>query len=72
MKKYNSEIKGIVLESLTTHAFRVKLENGDVISANLSSKMCDHKISVDTDDCVLVEITPYDPNHGRITFRYGR
>ncbi|MDR0911140.1 MAG: translation initiation factor IF-1 [Methanobrevibacter sp.] len=70
MGEYSSEIEGIVVESLNSQVFCVKLENGHVIHAKLSNKMHTRKISVCTNDRVLVEITPFDPNHGNITYRY--
>ena len=49
--------------------FRVKLDNGHVVTAHISGKMRKHYIRILTGDKVKVEITPYDLSKGRIIFR---
>lgn len=64
------EIDGTVKESLPNAMFRVALSNDHVILATISGKMRQHYIRILPGDRVLVEMTPYDLNRGRITFRY--
>jgi len=63
------EFDGEVVETLPNTTFRVKLENGHVITAHISGKMRKHYIRILTGDKVKVEMTPYDLTKGRITFR---
>jgi translation initiation factor IF-1 len=50
--------------------FRVKLEPGNVILGYLSGKIRKYRIRVLIGDRVRVELSPYDLNKGRITYRY--
>lgn len=51
--------------------FRVKLENGGhIVLATISGKMRMNFIRILPGDKVTVELTPYDLEHGRITYRY--
>ena len=58
------------MESLPNGMFRVELENGNVILGYLSGKIRKYRIRVLMGDRVLVELSPYDLNKGRITYRY--
>ena len=49
--------------------FRVKLENGHVVTAHAAGKLRKNRIRVLQGDKVQVEMTPYDLTKGRITFR---
>ena len=69
-KKDFIEMKGAVEELLPNATFRVKLENGHEILAHLSGRMRMYKIRLLPGDEVKVEMTPYDLNKGRITYRY--
>lgn len=64
------ELEGTVIESLPNAMFRVELENEHVVLATISGKMRQHYIRILPGDKVVVEMTPYDLNRGRITFRY--
>lgn len=64
------EVEGVVVESLPNTKFRVKLENGHIILAHSSGKMRMHYIKILPGDKVKVELSPYDLNKGRITYRY--
>lgn len=68
-KEEHIEMQGVVLETLPNTMFRVKLENGHVITAHISGRMRKNYIRILTGDTVTVEITPYDLTKGRITFR---
>jgi translation initiation factor IF-1 len=61
---------GIVEEALSNANFRVRLENNHVLLATISGKMRMNFIRILPGDRVSVEISPYDLNRGRITYRY--
>jgi translation initiation factor IF-1 len=63
------EMDGTVLETLPNTVFRVKLENGHVITAHISGRMRKNYIRILTGDKVKVEMTPYDLTKGRISYR---
>ena len=65
----NIEIDGEVSECLPNTLFRVKLPNGHIVLCHLSGKMRLHFIRIMPGDRVKIEMTPYDPNKGRITYR---
>ena len=62
-------MEGVVTETLPNTTFRVKLDNGHVVTAHISGKMRKHYIRILTGDRVTIELTPYDLTKGRITFR---
>lgn len=64
------EIDGTVIEALPATQFKVELENGHTVLAYLSGKMRMFKIRLLPGDKVKLEMTPYDMNRGRITYRY--
>jgi translation initiation factor IF-1 len=63
------EVKGEVIELMPATTFKVLLENGHEILAHLSGKMRMNRIRILPGDKVKVEMSPYDLNKGRITFR---
>ena len=63
------EVEGVVVEPLPNAMFRVKLNNGHIVLAHISGKMRMHYIKILTGDKVTVELSPYDLNRGRITYR---
>ena len=62
-------LQGEVEESLPNALFRIELENGMAILANLSGKMKIHSIKVVPGDWVTVELTAYNLTRGRIVTR---
>ena len=64
------KLDGIITEALSNAMFRVKLENGHEIGAHISGKMRMHYIKILPGDKVAVEMSPYDLDKGRITYRY--
>jgi translation initiation factor IF-1 len=64
------KVEGTVLETLPNAMFKVELENGHVLTAHISGKMRMHFIKILPGDKVTVELSPYDLNRGRITYRY--
>ena len=64
------ELEGTVLKALPNAMFRVELENGHKILAHISGKMRMHYIKILPGDKVTVELSVYDLNRGRITYRF--
>lgn len=64
------EQDGTITEALSNAMFRVKLENGHIITAHISGKMRMHYIKLLPGDKVRLEMSPYDLTKGRVTFRY--
>ncbi len=69
-KEQGIQVEGMVVDALPNAMFKVKLENDHEILAHISGKMRKHYIRILPDDKVLVELSPYDLNRGRITYRY--
>ena len=64
------ELEGTVAEALPNAMFRVELENGHEVLATLAGKMRKFYIRVVVGDRVTVEMSPYDLDRGRITYRH--
>jgi translation initiation factor IF-1 len=64
------EAQGIVREVLPNTMFRVELDNGTVVLAQASGKMRKFRIRILPGDNVKLELSPYDPTRGRITYRF--
>lgn len=63
-------LEGEVVENLPNTQFRIKIKDtNSVIMCYLSGKMRKHFIKILPGDRVRFEITPYDPNMGRIIYR---
>ena len=58
-----------VIEALPNAMFKVELENGHRVLAHVSGKMRMNFIRILSGDTVLVEMSPYDLNRGRIVLR---
>jgi translation initiation factor IF-1 len=71
-KQEKLEMMGTVVEALKGTKFRVELDNGHEIIAYLSGKMRRYYIRILLGDRVKVELSPYDLDRGRITYRYKR
>ena len=63
------EVEGIVVEALPNTTFKVELENGHQILAHISGKLRMNYIKILPGDKVKIELSPYDLNRGRITWR---
>lgn len=70
------EVDGVVTESLPNTMFRVQVADsgpeeiaGTVILCTLSGKMRMYRIKVMPGDSVKCEVSRYDINRGRITYR---
>ena len=69
-KKEAIQVEGTVSEALPNAMFRVELPNGHMVLAHISGKMRVHYIRILPGDRVLIELSPYDLNRGRITYRF--
>jgi translation initiation factor IF-1 len=63
------EATGEVIEALPNTRFKVKLENGHVVTAHISGKLRMHYIKILPGDKVTLEMSPYDLDKGRIIWR---
>lgn len=70
IKERKIQVEGTVIEPLPNAMFRVELDNGHVVLAHICGKMRMHFVRILPGDRVKVEITPYDTDRGRITWRY--
>ena len=66
------EVEGVVVEALPNAMFKVKLENDHIVLAHVSGKMRMNFIRILPGDRVTLELTPYDLNRGRITYRLSK
>lgn len=64
------EVEGKVIEPLPNAMFRVELANGHRVLAHVSGKIRMNFIRILPGDRVMVELSPYDLNRGRIVYRY--
>jgi translation initiation factor IF-1 len=63
-------VEGTVIECMRNATFKVELENGHKVLAHISGKVRRNFIKITLYDRVLVEISPYDLDRGRIRYRY--
>ena len=68
-KKDTIRLQAKVTEALPNAMFNVELENGHKILAHVSGKMRMNFIRILPGDTVIVEMSPYDLNRGRIVLR---
>ena len=64
------EFDGTVTEVLPDGNFRVKLDNDHEVLAYTAGKMRKFRIRTGVGDRVIVEMSPYDLQRGRISFRH--
>ena len=64
------KVQGTVTETLPNASFKVELESGAEILAHVSGKMRMRYIRILPGDIVDMEVSPYDPTRGRITWRH--
>jgi len=70
VKKDTIRLQAKVTDALPNAMFKVELENGHKILAHVSGKMRMHYIRILPGDTVIVEMSPYDLNRGRIVLRH--
>ena len=63
------EIEGEVVEALPNATFKVRLPNGHVVTAHISGKLRMNYIRILPGDRVTIEVSVYDLDKGRITWR---
>lgn len=68
-KEQAIEVEGIVTVVLPGTMFRVELPNKHLVLATICGKMRKRWVRISTGDRVKMEMSPYDLNKGRITWR---
>jgi translation initiation factor IF-1 len=63
------EVEGKVITVLPGTMFRVELSNGHTVLAHISGKLRKHFIKIAAGDRVKMEMSPYDLEKARITYR---
>ncbi|WEG35819.1 translation initiation factor IF-1 [Amygdalobacter indicium] len=63
------EVEGVVEEVLPNAEFKVKLPNDHVVLAHVSGRLRQNYIKILKGDKVKMELSPYDLDRGRITWR---
>jgi translation initiation factor IF-1 len=63
------EVEGKIIAVLPGTMFRVQLTNGHMVLAHISGKLRKHFIKIATGDTVKMEMSPYDLDKARITYR---
>jgi translation initiation factor IF-1 len=69
MKEATASFLGTVTEAVRGDFFRVALDSGHSVLAKPAGKLQVHHIRLAIGDRVKVEISPYDPERGRIIQR---
>ena len=70
VKEDKIELEGEVSESLRNGLFRIDLDNGHQTTGYIAGRMRRYRIRILPGVRVKVELSPYDHNRGRITYRY--
>ena len=63
------EFDGTVIEAMPGATFKVKLPNGHIVLSQISGRLRMNSIQIVPGDKVTVEVSIYDLNKGRITWR---
>jgi translation initiation factor IF-1 len=63
--EFEGNIKGV----LPNQMFKVELDNGHLVTCYTGGKMRQFRIRLVAGDRVKIEMTPYDLEKGRITYR---
>jgi translation initiation factor IF-1 len=63
------EVEGKIVAVLPGTMFRVELNNGHTVLAHISGKLRKHFIKIMAGDMVKMEMSPYDLEKARITYR---
>lgn len=63
------EVEGKIVAVLPGTMFKVQLANGHVVLAHISGKLRKNFIKIAAGDNVKMEMSPYDLEKARITFR---
>jgi translation initiation factor IF-1 len=68
-KEQHIEVEGTISVVLPGTMFRVQLPNGHMVLATISGKMRKRWVRLTVGDRVKMEMSPYDLNKARITWR---
>ncbi len=63
------EVEGVVEEVFPNAEFKVKLPNDHIVLAHVSGRLRQNYIKILKGDKVKMELSPYDLDRGRITWR---
>jgi len=63
------QMQGEILDNLPNATYKVRLENGHVVTGHVAGEMRMHAIRILPGDRVTVELTPYDLSRARIVSR---
>lgn len=63
------EVEGKVVSVLPGTMFKVQLANGHIVLAHISGKLRKNFIKIAAGDSVKMEMSPYDLEKARITYR---
>jgi len=69
MKERHIEVEGVVRTVLAGTMFRVELENNHNVLATICGKMRKRWVRITAGDRVRMEMSPYDLDKARITWR---
>lgn len=69
-KEEKIELEGEVVEALPNAMFKVRIDNGHEVLGSISGKIRKHRIRILAGDRVKIEVSTYDLDRGRITFRF--
>ena len=69
VKEQPIEVEGVVAAVLAGTMFRVELGNKHMVLATICGKMRKRWVRITTGDRVKMEMSPYDLNKARITWR---
>jgi translation initiation factor IF-1 len=64
------EFEGLVTELLPDARFRITLDNGHQLVAYTAGRMKKNRIKTLAGDRVIVEVSPYDLEKGRLIYRH--
>jgi translation initiation factor IF-1 len=64
------QFEGLVVEVLPDARYRIELDNGHALVAYTAGKMKKNRIKTLAGDRVIVEVSPYDLEKGRLVFRH--
>ena len=64
------EMDGTVVDALPNTQFKVKLDNGHEVLGHVAGKMRRFRIRILPGDRVRCELSPYDLDRARITYRH--
>ena len=68
-KEQHIEVEGVIAAVLAGTMFRVELDNKHIVLATICGKMRKRFVRITAGDRVKMEMSPYDLNKARITWR---